>query len=88
MTVAAGPAHAASPGDLPARLDFASLNVSGAADNPQGKATALDTLLQVQNEFYAPFGQDSATVTTLTVKVTFPTNRIATGTPTSTMGSG
>lgn len=90
VVAARAPAVAASPGVLPARLSFDEFGVFRAADDPvSGKPTAVAPQLQVQNLNYAPFPQVSATLTSLTVVVRFPTQRVgAAPTPTRLTGTG
>lgn len=79
---AAAPALAAS--TTTGTLKFDTFNVFGADYNGAGKATTLQSQIQVQNVFVA----GGPTVSTLTVLVTYPGSRVDGSAPTHVSGSG
>ena len=78
----AAPAMAAHSGAT-AKLTFDTFNVFG-ADFSAGKATALESQIQVQNEFVT----GGPTLTTLSVTVTYPAGRVTGAAPSNVTGSG
>jgi len=65
-------------------LSFDTFNVFGADHNGAGKATTLESQVQVQNEFVT----GGPTLTTITVTVTYPAGRVTGAAPTQLTGTG
>ena len=78
----AAPAMAHSGGT--GKLKFDTFNVFGADFNGAGKATTLESQVQVQNEFVT----GGPTLTTVTVTVTYPAGRVTGAAPTQLSGTG
>ncbi len=78
----AAPAMAHSGGT--GKLKFDTFNVFGADFNGAGKATTLESQVQVQNEFVT----GGPTLTTVTVTVTYPAGRVTGAAPTQLTGTG
>lgn len=78
----AAPAMAHSGGT--GKLKFDTFNVFGADFNGAGKATKLESQVQVQNEFVT----GGPTLTTVTVTVTYPAGRVTGAAPTQLTGTG
>jgi len=66
------------------KLKFDTFNVFGADFNGAGKATTLESQVQVQNEFVT----GGPTLTTVTVTVTYPAGRVTGAAPTQLTGTG
>jgi hypothetical protein len=78
----AAPAMAHSGGT--GKLTFDTFNVFGADFDGDGKATTLESQVQVQNEFVT----GGPTLTTITVTVTYPAGRVTGTAPTQLTGTG
>ena len=66
------------------KLKFDTFNVFGADFNGAGKATTLESQVQVQNVFVT----GGPTLTTVTVTVTYPAGRVTGAAPTQLTGTG
>lgn len=81
LATVAAPAMAASA--APANLKFNNLSVYGGAYDGTGHPKALDTNLQVQNVYDAT----TSTPPSITVVVSFPSNRVSNANPTAVSGA-
>lgn len=87
VVAAAAPAFAAS-GELPARLKFNGTPALYGAQYTGSRPTRLETQLAVRNDYYAQFPDVSATLTTVTVRVSYPSSIVTNASPTFVTGTG